>query len=157
MAELSYRLKARPEIIDALVLMCPNAPFSCNQNPVTGEYDYENVEWQTHPDWVPPTKEEVMEYLTTIQVEWDTNIKYSVSRKVSYPEVGEQLDALWHAMDQNVIPRIEPMYSNVKAVKDQFPKGDPTVAWVSSRDVNSTYTLPISEPTVVRDYDPDGF
>ena len=157
MAELTYRLKARPEIADALILMCPNAPFVSNQNPDTGEFDYENVEWQTHPDWVPPTKEEVDEYLATIQSEWDTNIKYSLSRKVSYPDVGEQLDALWHAMDQNVIPRIEPMYSDVKAIKDQFPKGDSSVDLILQRDANSTYNAPISDPSVVRPYDPEGF
>jgi hypothetical protein len=29
---------------------------------------------------------------------------------------------LWHAMDDGLIPKIEPMYSEIKAVKEQYPK-----------------------------------
>lgn len=44
------------------------------------------------------------------------------SRRSSYPSIGDQLDMLWHAMDQEVIPRVEPFYSEIKAVKDKYPK-----------------------------------
>lgn len=47
---------------------------------------------------------------------------YSEQRRSSYPSVGEQLDMLWHAMNQEVIPRVEPFYSEIKAVKDKYPK-----------------------------------
>lgn len=43
-------------------------------------------------------------------------------RKAEYPDITEQLDALWHAMDQGVIPKVEPMYSSIKEVKDRYPK-----------------------------------
>jgi hypothetical protein len=156
MATLTFQMRARPELSDALILLCPNAPFISNQNPDTGEYDYEHVEWQTHPDWIPPTKEEVETYLETIRTEWDTNMKYRLSRQVMYPSIGEQLDALWHAMDAGTMPKIEPMYSDIKAVKDQFPKNDPTVELVLRNDVN-TFDVPISLPENPRDYDPEGF
>jgi len=29
---------------------------------------------------------------------------------------------LWHAMDDGIIPKIEPLYSEIKAVKDAHPK-----------------------------------
>lgn len=46
-----------------------------------------------------------------------------ISRRVSsYPHVADQLDALWHAMDQGLLPKIEPMYSSVLAVKQKHPK-----------------------------------
>lgn len=46
-----------------------------------------------------------------------------VSRRVSaYPRITDQLDALWHAMDQGLLPKIEPMYSSVLAVKQKHPK-----------------------------------
>jgi hypothetical protein len=156
MAELTFQMKARPDLADALILLCPNAPFISNQNPDTGEYDYENVEWQTHPDWIPPTKEEVETYLETIRSEWDTNVKYQLSRKVKYPSIGEQLDSLWHAMDDGLIPKIEPMYSDIKSVKDQFPKGDPTVELVLKNDVN-TFEVPISLPENPKNYNPEAF
>ena len=31
-------------------------------------------------------------------------------------------DMLWHAMDDGLIPKIEPLYSEIKAVKDKYPK-----------------------------------
>lgn len=47
---------------------------------------------------------------------------YAAERQAAYPAIGDQLDALWHAMDNNLIPQIEPFYSQVKAVKDKYPK-----------------------------------
>lgn len=47
---------------------------------------------------------------------------YIDKRIPEYPPIGDQLDALWHAMDQNTLPRIEPFYSQIKAVKDRYPK-----------------------------------
>ena len=47
---------------------------------------------------------------------------YKAMRAADYPDIAEQLDALWHAMDQGVLPKIEPMYSDVKAVKEKHHK-----------------------------------
>lgn len=47
---------------------------------------------------------------------------YSDYRRLSYPALGDQLDMIWHAMDDGLIPKIEPMYSEIKAVKEQYPK-----------------------------------
>lgn len=44
------------------------------------------------------------------------------TRRRAYPRLGDQMDMLWHAMDDNVIPRVEPFYSQIKAVKDAHPK-----------------------------------
>ena len=60
-----------------------------------------------------------------IDGEWvneDPTPKYVYDRKSAYPAFGDQLDMIWHAMDDGVIPKIEPMYSEIKAVKEQFPK-----------------------------------
>ncbi len=126
-----FKFNTRPELIEALALLCPGACFRSDQNPETGEYDYEHVVWQ-HPEdseWVPPSKEVVEAYLTKIQNEWDENVKYQMLRKQAYPTIESQLDALWHAMDKGVIPKIEPMYSEVAAIKDQFPKYDASLPW----------------------------
>ena len=36
--------------------------------------------------------------------------------------MADQLDALWHAMDTGTTPKIEPFYSQIKLIKDKFPK-----------------------------------
>ena len=43
-------------------------------------------------------------------------------RKAEYPSVQEQLDMLWHAMDQGQFPKAEPFYSSIKRIKDRYPK-----------------------------------
>lgn len=47
---------------------------------------------------------------------------YVLNRKKNYPPVGDQLDAIWHAMDKGVLPMVEPFYSDIKTVKDSYPK-----------------------------------
>lgn len=47
---------------------------------------------------------------------------YVVNRRRAYPTTEQQLDWLWHAMDQNILPRIEPMYSQIKEIKLLHPK-----------------------------------
>ena len=47
---------------------------------------------------------------------------YKEIRRMEYPSAGEQLDMLWHAMDDGTLPRSEPFYSSIKSVKDKNPK-----------------------------------
>ncbi len=48
--------------------------------------------------------------------------EYVEQRRAAYPSTVDQLDALWHAMDDGVLPIVEPFYSDIKAVKEQYPK-----------------------------------
>ena len=48
--------------------------------------------------------------------------QYSERRRAEYPQITDQLDALWHAMDQGTLPKVEPFYSQIKTVKDRYPK-----------------------------------
>lgn len=48
--------------------------------------------------------------------------QYALDRRAEYPSMGDQLDALWHAMNNGMIPKIEPMYSDILAVKQAYPK-----------------------------------
>lgn len=43
-------------------------------------------------------------------------------RANEYPALEQQLDALWHAMDKGVIPKVEGFYEPIKAVKEKYPK-----------------------------------
>ena len=48
--------------------------------------------------------------------------KYAERRRAEYPDLAEQLDALWHAMDSGALPKAEPFYSSILAVKVAHPK-----------------------------------
>ena len=50
------------------------------------------------------------------------DMDYRKARLEQYPSINEQLDMLWHAMDGGVLPKVEPMYSRLKAVKQAYPK-----------------------------------
>lgn len=47
---------------------------------------------------------------------------YDLQRVNSYPPLGDQMDMLWHAMDSGALPRVEPFYGSIKAVKNAHPK-----------------------------------
>jgi hypothetical protein len=77
-----------------------------------------------------PSPDHVFDYATKSWVDNRTDAEKAAqalaevqqARKRSYPSVGDQLDMLWHAMDDGVMPKIEPFYSSIKAVKDAHPK-----------------------------------
>ena len=48
------------------------------------------------------------------------------NRRRAYPSVEDQLDMLWHAMDTDPSKRLEPFYTTIKTIKDQFSKSLPS-------------------------------
>jgi hypothetical protein len=50
------------------------------------------------------------------------NMEYDQARRLHYPSIGDQLDALWHAMDSGQLPKIQNFYEPIQLVKQQFPK-----------------------------------
>jgi len=52
---------------------------------------------------------------------------YSKKRAEAYPDVTEQLDMLWHAMNSGQAEKIEPFYSSIASVKQKFPKPDTAI------------------------------
>ncbi|MGO1208013.1 MAG: hypothetical protein ACTMIS_13975, partial [Pseudomonas putida] len=50
------------------------------------------------------------------------DVSYDLARRGGYPPIEEQLDMLWHAMDQGAMPKAEPFYTTLQRVKQQHPK-----------------------------------
>ena len=96
-------------IIDALISLCPDAEYE-----VYG-LSYSGIVW--HDETIPqPSEKEVMNEFKRLVSEAEERA-YQEYRKVAYPSIGDQLDALYHA---GVFP--ENMAAQIKEVKDQFPK-----------------------------------
>lgn len=51
-----------------------------------------------------------------------TVVPYQVARREEYPTMGEQMDMLWHAMKDGTLPKVEPFFSQIEAVKARHPK-----------------------------------
>lgn len=47
---------------------------------------------------------------------------YAIERQSAYPPIGDQLGNLWDAMKAGTLPKVEPFYSQIQAVKDKYPK-----------------------------------
>lgn len=47
---------------------------------------------------------------------------YKKQRAASYPKLSEQLDMLWHAIDQGKLDKDSDFYRSIKEIKDQYPK-----------------------------------
>lgn len=75
---------------------------------------FENIEWID--DTTQPTLEEIGNEIIRINVEEAAN-EYRDNRKVEYPSIGDQLDALFHA---GVFP--PEMAAQIQAIKDKYPK-----------------------------------
>jgi hypothetical protein len=68
-----------------------------------------------------PTIDELLAQSSVVAGEYeDQNIRQA--RRDNYMPIGDQLDALWHAMDQGILPKIEPIYTTHKNVKETHKK-----------------------------------
>jgi len=53
----------------------------------------------------------------------ETALAYSRTRHYEYPDIRNQLDMLWHAIDADTLDKTSDFYTTLKAVKDAHPKG----------------------------------
>ena len=82
-----------------------------------GSFDY-------HDGQTQPSDEVIQSKLVELQAEYDSK-QYQRDRADAYPELKEQLDLLWHAIDGgkfNVKSKDTDFYKKLKAVKDANPK-----------------------------------
>lgn len=69
-----------------------------------------------------PTEEQIQAKLTELKVDYDSK-QYQRDRQTQYPELPEQLDMLFHAIDAGALDKTSTFYTTLKAVKDKYPKG----------------------------------
>jgi len=53
------------------------------------------------------------------EIEWT----YDISRLKEFPHFAEQLDALWHDIDNGTLDKTGAFYTLLKVTKDKYPKG----------------------------------
>ena len=102
-----------PEKFDAVISLVGNdASFGITKTGVLEWYD-KNIE--------KPTDDAVQTKLTELQADYDAK-KYQRDR--NYPDIGEQLDMLWHAIDNGEIlgDKSCNFFKTLKKVKDDNPK-----------------------------------
>ncbi len=87
---------------------------------VCGE-SYESIIWMDGNPLPQPSLQEVIDGIEDYKKNYNT-YEYRSLRSMEYDRFADQLDALWHSMDSNEIPKSAAFYSRIKAVKDKYPK-----------------------------------
>jgi hypothetical protein len=102
-------------IIEAILKINPKAEVT-----VRGE-DINTCEIEWHNGTTPITKTDIEAKIAELQAEYDAK---QYQRDRVYPSIGDQLDMLWHSIDQN--PKLKSeyfeFYEAIKAVKVKHPK-----------------------------------
>ena len=97
-----------------------NSPTGVPHN----EEEFNKVIWMDH-DTPPVTWAEVVSAGDTLDAEYASQA-YARNRKEEYPDLAEQLDMLWHAIDAGTLDDRDhrnKFYSMLKKVKTDNPKG----------------------------------
>ena len=99
----------------AILKINPNAEFT-----VIGD-DINTCEIEWHNGTTPIPVADIEAKMVEVQAEYDAN---QYQRDRVYPSIGDQLDMLWHSIDQN--PKLKSeyfeFYEAIKAIKVKHPK-----------------------------------
>jgi hypothetical protein len=76
--------------------------------------------WQDNTQ-TQPSDEEIQDEVNRLQTIEDSSA-YKYQRMNEYPSISDQLDMLWHAIDNNTLDKTSNFYLTLKQVKDQYPK-----------------------------------
>jgi hypothetical protein len=100
-------------VIKAILKINPNAEVSVNAD------DINQINW--HNGTTPIPKADIEAKMVEVQAEYDAN---QYQRDRVYPSIGDQLDMLWHSIDQNPALKSQyfDFYEAIKAVKVKNPK-----------------------------------
>lgn len=74
-------------------------------------------------DTKPVTYQQVLDKQAELQADYDAK-QYQRDRASEYPQIGDQLDKLWHSInaDDTLKTQFADFYNTIKAVKDEYPK-----------------------------------
>jgi hypothetical protein len=75
-----------------------------------------DIEWHS-TDIQQPSLEEIQ-----AEIDRQKTLIYREQRAKMYPQIADQLDMLWHAIDSGNLDKSSLFYSAIKAIKDQYPK-----------------------------------
>jgi|TARA_R100000988_G_scaffold102007_1_gene76215 hypothetical protein len=99
--------------VKAIKAINPNAQFKYEND------DIDNITWLN--DTTPISKSDIVAKKAELQTTYDNN-KYQRDRKTEYPNIGEQLDKLYHDMTAGKLDATGEWHKTIKAVKDKYAK-----------------------------------
>ena len=85
--------------------------------------DNDTVAYDKDGNTVTLDEDKITTEIDKLQTAYD-DAAYQRKRIYEYPRVEEQLDMLWHAMDDGTLTKVDAFYDANKAIKDKYPKGN---------------------------------
>ena len=82
--------------------------------------EYSGLEWRDDTQ-EKPSEQDILDEIERLKPLRE-QLQYRSQRKDEYPPIEDQLDMLWHEMDQGNTPKSASFYNAIKAVKDKYPK-----------------------------------
>lgn len=107
--EINFKRRSRIEISDALHTLCPGSTWSVGDT-------YESIKNFKSDEYQLPSEEEINAEISRLQEIVD-GYEYQRQRAPEYPDIKDQLDAIWKGGDA-----YNEMLAKVMAVKDKYPK-----------------------------------
>lgn len=95
------------------------AKYNTNFKGYTGNPPETKEQYQGMDIWADKSTAPSWEVIST-EIE---KLKVKEARAKQYPELAEQLDMLWHAIDSGTLDKDSDFYTSLKAVKEQNPYG----------------------------------
>ena len=102
-------------IIEAILKINPNAEVTVNAE------DINQITWLNGT--TPISKADIEAKMAEMANEPEQS-QYAQQRRNAYPEIGDQLDMLWHSIDQDaeLKQKYFDFYQAIKSVKVKYPK-----------------------------------
>lgn len=100
---------------EAIKRLAPDAVFTIAEN------DLDTIDWQDD-DVARPTDAEITLKMKELETEWEKTEEARVNRSLSYPLLIEQLDKIFHDIDNDTLDKSGEFYKALKEVKNSFPK-----------------------------------
>jgi|TARA_Y100000296_G_scaffold62101_1_gene72063 hypothetical protein len=105
------------KVIDAILAINPSAKV------VTRGSDIDTIEIEWHNGTAEISKADIQAKMVELQAEYDAEV-WKRNRQAEYPPIGDQLDMLWHSIDENaeLKQKYFKFYEACKAIKVKYPK-----------------------------------
>ena len=101
------------DICSAILAINPSAQVSINSE------DFDQITWLNGTAVI--SKADIQAKQAELKTAYDAK-EYQRQREPEYPAIGEQLDLLWHAIDDGTLDKTSDFYTSLKATKDKYPK-----------------------------------
>lgn len=101
-------------ITKAIQSLRPNSKWTINGD------SYSGLEWKDES--VKPTEAEINAEIARLQADYDAK-QYQRDRAKAYPSIQEQLDMLWHSVNNGTDLKDSDWFNQLSSVKQAHPKG----------------------------------